>query len=556
MEAECDGGHEHLPYETYRVGRHWKFSTAQEAEYPAELCQEFAALLAQSLHLPQCLEPPSNGRPPLPQPRKSARLISEFVGFSDTPPSDGRPFKELTSNFWGESGRYGLFRFPLEFLNCAMQLQHPFDVMHFVPDQVKRNIFNILSKGHAAFAGKRIGLIRKLIGLRKELQYEEARFHSLLPDHVRQVVKNKNILLWHHLLRETGFEDLAVLDLMKGVDLIGTPDKSPLFGLKDVPASSTPDLLLEASQWRRERLKARNPHADNPEINKKLWEHTLSDVTDGFLAGPFEDEASICEHLNVDKFVASRRFLIEQGTSDKKKFRARDDYRQGGVNEPYNALEKLALFDVNSITAMATYAAKVADPVGQVEVRLGSGEILKAPLHEDFKGGPSWKGRTLDLAKAYRQVPLATASLPFGVVMVNCPTDGKVKYFAAQSLPFGATSSVFSFNRISRSLLHLGWHLCGLIAGCFYDDFPMLEPGVTSGLASSGFEFLLDSLGWQFSRDSDKAAPFSESFDLLGVRMHVGSLMGGVISLENKPSRLEKMKDSFLRSMQASRFRR
>ena len=75
----------------------------------------------------------------------------------------------------------------------------------------------------------------------------------------------------------------------------------------------------------------------------------------------------------------------------------------------------------------------------------------------------------------------------------------------------------------------------------------MLEPGVTSGLASSSFEFLLDSLGWQFSRDSDKAAPFSESFDLLGVRMHVGSLMGGIISLENKPSRLEKMKDSFLK---------
>ena len=116
MEAECDGGHEHLPYETYRVGRR---STAQEAEYPAELCQEFAVLLAQSLHLPQCLEPPSNGRPPLPQPRKSARLISEIVGFSDTPPADGRPFKELTSNFWGESGRYGLFRFLLEFLNAT-----------------------------------------------------------------------------------------------------------------------------------------------------------------------------------------------------------------------------------------------------------------------------------------------------------------------------------------------------------------------------------------------------------------------------------------------------
>ena len=472
MAVECDGSHEHLPYETFKVGGRWEFSTAQEAEYPQELCSEFSLLLSQGLKIPPVLQPPSGSRPPLPQPRRAPRLLPEFLCCSDQPPADGRSFKALSSSHTGSCGRIGWYRFPLEFLDCAMQLQHPFDVQHFVPDQVKRNIFAILTQGHAAFAGQRLSLVKKLSGLQRELQYEEARFHSVLPDHVREVIKGKSVLMWIHLLKETGFEDHGVFDLMKGVDLVGTPDKSPLFGLKEVAASSTSDLLLESSGWRRERLKARNPHEDDSAINQLLWDHTIADVEDGFLAGPFDTESAVREHLHSEQFVASRRFLIEQGTPEKRKFRAIDDYRQGGVNEAYNALEKLALFDVNCMTAVATYAAKVSDPAGDVVVALGSGEVLRDALHCDFKGGVSWMGRTLDLSKAYRQVPLSTASLPFGVVMVNDPSDGRVKYFAAQSLPFGATSSVFAFNRISRSLLHLGWHLAGLVAGCFYDDYP------------------------------------------------------------------------------------
>ena len=547
MAAECDGLHDHLPYETFRVGRRWEFSTAQEAEYPLPLCQEFSQLLSKGLSLPALPVPSQASKPPLPQPRKSRRLIPEFLAFSDAAPTDGRPFKELSSSFLGGHGRFGLYRTPLEFVDCAMQLVHPFDEQHYVPDQVKRNIFRILTEGNAAFAHQRLMLTRKLKGLRKELQYEEARFQSTLPDHVREVVKGKNIMLWAHLLKETAFEDQAVVELMQGVDLVGTPDKSPLYDWKHVPASSTAELLLESSEWRRNRLKAKDPHQGDHSMGELLWSHTLKDVEDGFLAGPFEDEDAVRKHLCCHQFVASRRFLLEQGTPEKKKHRAIDNYKEGGVNEAYSALEKLSLFDVSYILAMAAYIAKVADPIGSFEIVLCTGEVLRGCLHKDFASLPPWKGRTLDLSKAYRQVPLSSSSLPFGVVMVNDPSDGRAKYFTAQSLPFGATSSVFSFNRISRSLLHLGWHLCGLIAGCFYDDFPMLEPGVSSGLASESFEGLLSELGWRYAKDDDKAAPFAEDFDLLGVRMSVGNLLGGVVRLENKSSCLEKLKDSFLR---------
>ena len=113
--------------------------------------------------------------------------------------------------------------------------------------------------------------------------------------------------------------------------------------------------------------------------------------------------------------------------------------------------------------------------------------------------------------------------------------------FQMQSLPFGACSAVFSFNRISRSLHHLCMHLCKNIGGVFFDDFPLLEPSLTAQMASLSVEGLLSALGWKYAQGSDKEIPFADSFDLLGVRLEVDAMLLARISLENKPGRVTKL---------------
>ena len=547
LEADCDGMHEHLPYLVYRCNGSWSFSTAQEAEYPAGLCYEMASLLSAAAGLPGRLDPPAGPRPLWPQQKGTRKLLPEFLEFSATPPLD-RPFKEFTSDLEGSSGRFGVYRTPQEFVQCALELDHPFDVQHCVPDAVKRNIFRRLTEGPTAFASERVQMFQKLNQLEKELRYEEARLHSVLPEHVREVVKDKNLLLWAHLLEETLFADKGVFELMKGVDLVGKPDKSPLFDVKEVPATSDGNLLLESASWRRERLKGRDPHKDDAAARQKLWDCTIKDRDNGFLKGPFASENEVREHLGVDEFVCSRRFLIEQGTPERPKARPIDNYKEGGVNEAYHCLEKLALFDVNWMTAISTYIARVSDPSSPLEVELSCGEVLRGEIHPQWKSRPPrWLGRTLDLEKAYRQVPLSCDSLKFGVVMVTEPSTGQHRYFVAQSLPFGATSSVFAFNRLSRSILHLSWHLLGLVSGCFYDDFPLLEVDTSAKLSSESFEHMLRKLGWKYSTEPEKSLPFEETFDLLGIRLNAGGIADGVVSLHNKPSRLDRMKDALLR---------
>ncbi|CAE7297403.1 unnamed protein product [Symbiodinium sp. CCMP2592] len=61
------------------------------------------------------------------------------------------------------------------------------------------------------------------------------------------------------------------------------------------------------------------------------------------------------------------------------------------------------------------------------------------------------------------------------------------------------------------------------------------------GLCTVSIEALLDSLGWRYSRDSEKDKPFASQFNLLGVQLSLDSLHLGSIALENKPSRVAKL---------------
>ena len=65
---------------------------------------------------------------------------------------------------------------------------------------------------------------------------------------------------------------------MAGVQLVGTPEKSPLFESKLVPATTTSDYLLSSSTWLRKKIEARDVHADDPELSKTLWDTSLSEV--------------------------------------------------------------------------------------------------------------------------------------------------------------------------------------------------------------------------------------------------------------------------------------
>ena len=278
------------------------------------------------------------------------------------------------------------------------------------------------------------------------------------------------------------------------------------------------------------------------EMSRLLWDTTLQEVDAGFLEGPFESMHDLRAHVGTDHVVVSRRFVIIQSG----KPRIIDDMRESGVNKAYTAVDALSLHDVDYVASLAhlvtaTVRHAIDDPERAVRVPLKTGHWMVGRLHPDFEDEVEWRGRCVDLPKAYKQIPVSPESRPFAVLMVHHYSTGRPVYFVSNSLPFGASSSVFGFNRVSRSLWHIASVFCKLLGGVFFDDFPLLEPQPLCALATKSFEGLLKALGWKFSDDPNKTHPFESEFDVLGIRLTIGSLHGGRFVMQNKPSRIEKI---------------
>ena len=341
---------------------------------------------------------------------------------------------------------------------------------------------------------------------------------------------------------------------MLGTDIVGAPSKSALYGWKEKPPTLSAEGLLQSASWRRRRMSQTSVHSDDPVLQATLWEMTLREVQEGFLQGPFNDEQEVQAALQAQSFVGNRRFVIDQSSPTKVKFRVIDDLKESGVNAAYHSLERLELHDVDYFVSLCSFVAACIQG-DQVQVSLETGHVLKGRLRRDFAHSPEWAGRCLDLSQAYKQVLISISSLPYGVLLVHNPENqGRPSYFLTQSLPFfGACAAVFAFNRLSRSLLHLAMHLCATIGRVFYDDYPMVEPFLSSTLASMSIENLLTSLGWKYASNAEKGQLFQGEFDLLGMQLNVRGLLQGLIVLQNKPSRVAKLQDSFSRIQREGR---
>ena len=116
-------------------------------------------------------------------------------------------------------------------------------------------------------------------------------------------------------------------------------------------------------------------------------------------------------------------------------------------------------------------------PDRSVALLLASGAKLVGKLHPSisYEQARDLVGRTLDLKSAYRQLPVSPASCWASVVSVFQPGHEEPALFLQRALPFGATASVYAFNRYARAIWHLGVAVTDLWWTQFFDDYPMVS---------------------------------------------------------------------------------
>lgn len=472
----CDGSHEHEGWTIRKVNGRWHFATADEAEYPQELCNKVSDIIlqvaidagGQQLQTPPKQPKTKNlqltmaaaGR----QPRgdKFPAIIPEFaykVSRQTSLALDVKKNKHLSTKLCEElqvphpakllqlevgkdeeekkyTAEIGVWRTPNQFIEQAMQVQHPFDDSSSLDDVNKMNIFLLLTEGPEARATKCKISLEYYKQRAAALQEEENLIHRQLDEDRQRIVEGKRFLLFEEMCKDAGIlgENLHHLQLA-GVNLTGEDGNTGLFTKQVQKPAMTVVQLKKSSKWSRNMILKRKKEQTTTEVRQAVWDTTLGEVERGWLQGPLTEQ-QVRQRLGP-LFVASKRFGLEQ--SDK--IRQIDNLSESLVNAAFGASYKLDLDGVDGISVLArTFVeATTNDRVVRVQMRDGSWKVGK--LHESLSvsGARNLAGRTLDLDSAYKQVLVAKSSLWCNVLAVDDPY-GERCLFTSQVLPFGATA--------------------------------------------------------------------------------------------------------------------
>ena len=395
-------------------------------------------------------------------------------------------------------------------------------------------MFQVLSSDPIELAKHRLQVVLAIKRRSGELVNEEKKLKSEMDSTLAEVLAPKSLALWKSLMKETGYHDVSIFDMVcNGIPLYGEHDLPPGAILDWRPATASADELLTTSVWRRKAIQGASPELD-PEHQKELHEASLAEVAKGHLHGPL-DEQQVTEALGDSSWLFSPRFAVYQG--EEKKVRPIDDCKRSGLNSAYTVNFKLELFDMD---ALACLLAAIAESTasGHYECKLSDGSLIGCKLHHAV-ASDQWMGRTLDLSRAYKQLGIDTKSRRLSVV--GYQHEGEWKYYLNHVLPFGATASVYSFNRVSKSLHHIICKLLFSLSTCFYDDFPTVSPKASSSILTKSLSAILNLLGWDHAQVGVKAVDFASDFAALGVSVSLNQLHKGSFVLANKPGRIDRI---------------
>jgi len=554
LHAICQYDHPHDSWGVRWNNGSWAFDTSLEAAYPMLLSQRVAACLAvvakkrgYTLGAPQRLHDLSTavqGK----QSKKHPALISEFHHFEQHVASDPVPegSKLLPPHYGGDDVReeqetlsvgkkvkLGFYHSPEQFLQKALQAGHPMDTTEHLEGVVKESLdFNLRCPQHLVELERKKNMLQAKL-MAAQLEGKERVLHEGMPESLRKVLDGKRLLLWRSLLEKYGYDDLEIFEHMsQGVPLAGKHANPPCYPEKVKPASLTVADLENSALWRRKAMLGRKNVTCEESHIEHLEATAAEELEQGFLEGPFKSEAEVTNFFGHDKWMLIRRFVLVQGAE--MKLRPIDDCLESQLNQAYTATSYLKLQDVDFVTGLAL---RIAEAVASGRQKHGSGV---------------WKGKCLDLSKAYKQMAVKPEHRHLAVLFFH-GRDGAPKFYVANSLMFGATAAVYSFNRVSRSIWFLFNRMLKIPSGVFYDDFPLFSPSDLAENADSSASELLDLLGWRHARTGPKGLPFESSFQVLGCSLDLCRVPEGIVVAENKPGRVDRLLENLGRIRAAGR---
>ena len=324
---------------------------------------------------------------------------------------------------------------------------------------------------------------------------------SLPPAPQRGGLPLPNAPLFRVLLEECGYNDASAAELCIGAPILGR-----MGGPLEWPAESRPQVVAQRPEIIARSASERSPFLATVKpgrFDQTLWDESMSDVRKERMRGPFRSLQAVEHSLGTKDYVISRRFGVEQTD----KLRPCDDFTASFVNEGILVERKLKLSNLDNFFALA-YAM-----YGDVTPDAAGGRRRRA------SGLRFWRR---DHEGAYRQIPIPVEDQPLTVVVFCDPATGEHVYFYHTALPFGATASVYGYNRVARAVVFLARKLLDIPVDSYFDDFWGVDSaeGVWNGFHAFGE--LNELLGFAIKKKKD--VPPTDEGVLLGIAIQIAKL--------------------------------
>ena len=144
------------------------------------------------------------------------------------------------------------------------------------------------------------------------------------------------------------------------------------------------------------------------------------------------------------------------------KVRLIDDGLESGLNSAFPCYNKLQLMDMYAVVSLANAVLQAFNGQRNFNIRFSDGTVLGGLVHPAWGVNARLLGRTLDLTAAYKQLAVSPSQNFVRALVAYDPILKRPAYFVFNALPFGATSSVYGFNRVAKSLWHIMVSLGGV----------------------------------------------------------------------------------------------
>ena len=411
----------------------------------------------------------------------------------------------------------GIPRKPEVFLQAALEVGHPKNLLKRVRPELERAINFLVSENTKTLEELRANFLKKWLKRAMALKDQENQLHERMPKHLSLIMKGKRLLLWTEILVDLGYPDSAIIDeAIDGFSLIGWSNKSGVFETDVRAPSMSLDQLKGMAMGLNSAVVSSLKSQEWTDIDEQALEETEHEVAKGWLRH--------CSDINLKDHFIAKRFPLQQ----REKIRLIDDFSICGVNSTFGLQEKLRVETIDEMIACLLVAMDES--------------------HGHHK--PKLVGRCFDLKSAYKQFGVDAYHAEHLKIALK-KSRGEVAFYDVLALPFGATGSVSAFLRLASSIAFIGVAGLGLTWTVFFDDFTCVSSEKMKDNTSFYAESLFKLLGMCFAEEGPKAPPFPSTFKTLGLQLDISAWTENLFTLEHTVTRRKELEETMSEMLRA-----